>query len=172
MSKIIRDYDPARGQAFQGDVAIVPVPAGITISTLDEIKAVGNRLILQEGEVTGHHHKIALDPSGGRAANFARTEGAVLSADPMQPILAAHGKVRASAKVGTARMFRDASAAQSMVSIGILARADLAVGFLKVEGGPVVVTHEEHDGIRLPIGEYYVGRQIESAGAEERVVQD
>ena len=53
-----------------------------------------------------------------------------------------------------------------------LTRADLAVAVLIVENGPMVVSHQEHDGIRLPAGNYLIGRQIESAGAEERVVED
>jgi hypothetical protein len=36
----------------------------------------------------------------------------------------------------------------------------------------VVLSHEEHDGIRLPIGRYLIGRQIESAGADEHLVAD
>ena len=47
------------GMAFQGDVSIIPVPADGGIDRSDEIKPVDGRLILQEGEVTGHHHAIA-----------------------------------------------------------------------------------------------------------------
>ena len=39
-------------------------------------------------------------------------------------------------------------------------------------GAPVELRHEEHDGIRIPVGNYLIGRQVESAGAEERVVAD
>jgi len=56
---------------------------------------------------------------------------------------------------------------QEMVNRGILARADLAVGVLVVEGRPVVVSHEEHDGIRLPPGNYLIGRQVESVGGRD-----
>jgi hypothetical protein len=161
----VRNYDPSKGFAFQGDVAIVPVPAGITIRTEDEIKPVDGRLILQEGEVTGHHHAIRLpEPAMYRDDALARPA----AVDTNDAVLAAHF----GEPVGTARMFRDRDAARAMVSAGILDRDDLCVGFLKVEGGPVTVRHEEHDGIKLPIGNYYIGRQIESAGAEERVVAD
>jgi hypothetical protein len=174
MPRII-DYNPKDGFAFQGDVAIVPVPAAITIATIDEIKPVAGRLILQHGEVTGHHHGISVDPSGRARAFRSQTQAAV--SDPFagaSPDLQAamKGKRRAAPKAGIARMYRDAAAAAAMVSSGILARADLCVGFLAVEGGPVVVTHDEHDGIRLPEGRYYIGRQVESVGADERVVQD
>src|ERR1700737_1207787 len=56
----IRNYNPSEGQAFQGDVSIIPIPAGISISVLEEISPVKGRLILQEGEVSGHHHAIEL----------------------------------------------------------------------------------------------------------------
>lgn len=171
----IRNFDPKAGQAYQGDVAIVAVPPHIAIADHDEIAPKDGRLILQEGEVTGHHHAIYLD--GPRARHF-RTEGADISyADALagaEPTLRGKltPKMKADRRVGTARMFRDPAAANAMVSAGILDRADLCVGFLKVEGGSVVVKHEEHGGIRLPEGTYYCGRQIESAGAEERVVAD
>jgi hypothetical protein len=56
----IRNYDPTKGMAFQGDVSIISIPAGITINRTDEVSPVAGRLILQEGEITGHHHAIAL----------------------------------------------------------------------------------------------------------------
>ena len=154
----IRDYDPTHGQAYQGDVAIVPVPAKLasTLDTTDEIAPIDGRLILQEGEVSGHHHAVRLP----RPVMF-RDDG--LARD-----LAASAPVA----IGTARHYRDPKLAEAMVLSGPLTRSDLCVAFLRVEGAPVTVTHEEHDGIRVPPGLFYVGRQIESAGAEERVVRD
>lgn len=153
----IRDYDPAKGMAFQGDVSIVPVPAGWTVSEADEIKPRDGRLVLQEGEVTGHHHAVYFRDDG-----LARSdEAAALTANAI-----------AAATAHPARMFRDPALARRMVSDGPLTRADLIVGFLRVDRGPVMVRHEEHDGIRLPVGLYCIGRQVESAGAEERVVRD
>jgi len=160
----IREWNPAEGQAYQGDVSIVPVPAGVVIATTDEIRPVNGRIIVQAGEMTGHHHAIALaDP---RAKNF-RREGAAASPD-LRKKLSGGGK----AQTGTARLYRDATAADAMVRQGILDRSDLVTGFLVVEGGPVVLRHEEHDGIRIPEGRYCIGRQVESVGAEERAVQD
>jgi hypothetical protein len=163
----IHDYDPAQGQAFQGDIAIIPIPKEIGISTVQEIAPVKGRLILQEGEVSGHHHAIEL-----RQRNFQALPA--IAGDPLMAtrspkLRKALGGIPAAA---TARMYRDDEAVATMVSKGILARADLAVACLVIEGGPMSVTHEEHDGIRLPIGRYLIGRQIESAGAEERVVRD
>jgi len=164
----IHDFDPKQGQAFQGDVAIIPIPAEVAIDRSDEIAPVDGRLILQEGEVTGHHHAIHL-----RVRGF-RPDRPIVG----DPVLATRSsKLRRAfggkpAQMPAARMFGDPAAVQELVRRGILARADLAVGCLVVEGGTMTVTHEEHDGIRLPAGSYYVGRQVESAGAEERRVED
>ena len=54
----VRKYDPKEGQAFQGDIAIIPMPSTIAIATSYEIKPRDGRLIIQEGEVSGHHHAI------------------------------------------------------------------------------------------------------------------
>lgn len=162
----IRDYDPTQGQAFQGDVAIIPMPKDIEIARHDEIKPVDGRLILQEGEVTGHHHAIVLE----------RPDATANAARPVKTSRTAE-KLMADAEAGrivvpTARLFRDPEAVAELVRRGLLTRGDLAVGCLVVEGNSFVVGHEEHDGIRLPEGNYYIGRQIESAGAEERIVAD
>jgi hypothetical protein len=161
MQKIV-DWDPADGAAFQGDVAIISMPASIKISRVDEISPVDGCLILQEGELTGHNHAIVLDrpvPTKPRKTSKAAEK---LMADTLA------GRI----EVPAARLYRDRAAVDAMVRMGVLTRADLAVGCLVVEGGPMVVTHQEHDGIRVPPGQYYVGRQVESAGAEERVVAD
>jgi hypothetical protein len=165
----VRHFDPTEGQAFQGDVAIIPIPSGISISRHDEISPVDGRLILQEGEVSGHHHAIAL-----RQRNF--QSQLALTADPLlstrDPALKKAFGGMSQAKSGTARMYRDGAAVQAMVSKGILMRTDLAIGCLIVEGAPVLLAHEEHDTIEIPPGQYVIGRQVESAGAEERVVRD
>lgn len=170
----IRDFDPAKGQAFQGDVAIVAVPSGIEIAETDEMAPVDGRLILQEGEVTGHHHAIILGMERSKGFRTAAAEmsytDAIGGASP--DLRTKLGPKARAPRTGTARMFRDTTAANAMVAAKILDRADLCVGFLSVEGGSVVVRHEEHDGIRLPAGKYYVGRQVESVGAEERRVAD
>lgn len=164
----IHDYDPRQGQAFQGDVAIIPIPAGITINVADEIRPIDGRLIIQEGEMTGHHHAIALPANQARAfRKDARELGDATISTASPRLRKAFGK-----PVGVARLYRDPSVAQAMVGQGLLSRADLAVACLVVEDGPVTVSHEEHDGIRLPVGRYLVGRQVESAGADERVVAD
>jgi hypothetical protein len=156
----IVDYDPSKGCAFQGDVAIIPIPAGITVSTVDEIQPADGKLILQEGELTGHHHHIALLEREPQTRRFKVAD------DLMADALA--GRIA----VPNAKLYRDPAVAEAMQRAGILTRSDLMVGALVVENGPMVITHQEHDGIRVPPGSYYIGRQVESAGAEERVVAD
>lgn len=163
----IRDFDPSLGQAFQGDIAFVALPRAIKVEVGDEVSPIDGRLIIQEGEQSGHHHAIAI-PS----RNFKPTTEV---GDPVlkmrsRKLRTAFGAPLSAA--GSARMYRDPGAVEALRRAGILTRADLAIGCLVVEGEPAVVTHQEHDGIRLPIGTYYVGRQVESAGAEERVVRD
>ena len=166
----IRDYDPSLGQAFQGDVSIIPIPAGISILTLDEIAPVDGRLILQEGEVSGHHHAIHL-----RQRNFQtqpRETGDPLLATRDPKLRKALGGASKKQTTGVARMYRDPAAVAAMVSAGIMTRADLSIGCLVIEGAAMLLSHEEHDTIRIPPGNYLIGRQVESAGAEERVVAD
>lgn len=158
----IHNYDPTKGCAFQGDVSIVPVPASIAVDRTDEISPVDGRLILMEGEVTGHHHAIALmerpdtiDVPRSKVADR-------LMADALA------GKIA----VPTARLYRDPKVAAEMQRAGVLTRTDLVVAILVVETGPMCLSHEEHDTIRIPPGVYLIGRQVESAGAEERRVVD
>jgi len=164
----VHDFDPTKGQAFQGDVSIVPIPAGIKVSTTDEIQPVDNKLILQEGELTGHHHHIALP----RERRFRKTD---VQADPVLQVRDTSLRKKlggAKASIGHARLYRDPNVAAQMQSRGLLTRADLVVGCLVVEDGPMTIAHQEHNSIRVPPGNYLIGRQIESAGAEERVVAD
>ena len=165
----IRDFDPKQGQAFQGDVSIIPIPADIAIARNEEIKPIDNKLILQEGELTGHHHHIAL-----REKNF-RTP--TERGDPVlhvrdSKLHRAFGGGKRETVMAGAKLYRDPAVAAEMQQRGILTRADLAVGCLVVEGDAVTVAHQEHDGIRLPVGNYLIGRQIESAGEEEHRVAD
>lgn len=152
----ILDFDPTKRGAFQGDLAIFRL-------TEAEAKRLKGRAVkrsesgdirLLEGEVTGHHHTILSrsfnpQPVAFRDDALARAGEATLT--------------------GAATLFEDRDLAQSLPW---LRRQDLIIGFLRVEGGSVVLGHPEHDAIRLPEGTYYVGRQVESAGAEERVVAD
>lgn len=156
----IRDYDPSEGYAFQGDVSIVPIPSSIKIDHSDEISASGHRLILAEGEITGHHHAIDLLARHAPDAPNPTIERLISDANA------------GSIPLPSAKLFRDVKAVEAMRAMGIITRPDLTVAVLVIETGPMVLSHDEHDGIRIPPGAYLVGRQVESAGAEERPVQD
>jgi hypothetical protein len=160
------DWNPAEGQCFQGDISIIVIPAGIAISQIDEIKPVDDVLIIQEGEMTGHNHAIR----HFRMPVAQVGDPAIAMRSPRLRKAFAGGKRHA--EVGSARLYRDPLVAQAMQRLGILTRADLAIGCLVVESGPIVIGHDEHDGIQVPPGCYLVGRQVESAGAEERIVAD
>lgn len=153
----------------QGDVEILRVPDSITINTNHEVKPRNGRLILSEGEVTGHHHAILM-----RATMF-REDGAGSGPPFPNAVVVPHNNALARG-AGTARLYRDPAAVEALVRDRKLLREDLAIGFLIVEGGPVTLRHEEHDAIRLGPGRYYVGGQIESvmesAGMDERRVED
>jgi len=159
----VRDYDPAQGQAFQGDVAIVPIPQDIAVAKSNEIQPIDGWLIVQHGELTGHHHAIYL------LNNIPHFRDDGLARDNAEAVATAPRNLDSAAQGATARLYRDANVAQQMRDRGLLTRADLAVGCLIVEGGSVVVGHEEHDGIRIPEGSYLIGRQVESAGIEHFV---
>lgn len=163
----IRDWNPADGDACQGDIVFFRIPDAVGIVTTDEIAPREGRLIIQEGEVSGHHHAIDLP----RTRHFRPETKAV---DPVLHVRDTRLRKAFADKIrtGIARAYRDAQAIAELRRLGELTRSDLAIGLLVVEGGPVVIGHEEHDGIRVPVGRYYVGRQVESAGAEERVVAD
>ena len=62
------NWNPDNGDACQGDIVIFRVPDDLVIVTSDEIAPRAGRLILAEGEVTGHHHAITLErPAASRA---------------------------------------------------------------------------------------------------------
>lgn len=137
----------------QGDVEVFRIPDSIVVCRDHEIQSKAGRLVIAEGELTGHHHSIMV-----------RSQTMMFRED---------GSGSESKKrTGTARLYRDQSAVRALVAAGELLRHDLAFGFLIVEGGPVTLKHQEHDPIRLLPGRYYIGGQVESAGTDERRVAD
>lgn len=172
LSATIHDFDPSKGQAYQGDVSIVPVPASFTLSKTQEIDPKGAMLVLAEGGGFGNFHALVLE----RPEAVAPVKTSKVVEGLMADALA--GKIA----VPTARLFRDDALLSKMIAKGPLIEGarQLCVGFLCVEHGPMVIQHikadgtptGEHDGIRIPEGVYFVGRQVESAGEHLRVVAD
>lgn len=162
----IHDWNPDEGDALQGDVCLFRLPAHIKVDTSEEIAAKDGRLILAEGEITGHHHAIwdrnpptMFREDGGGAGH---TEAAT----------AAMIKAVAPVKTGTAKLYRDPKAVAALMKSGELTTGVLAIGILVVEKQPVVLRHDEHDAIRIPPGRYYVGGQQEWDAASARRVAD
>lgn len=163
----IHDWNPDDGDALQGDVCLFRIPDTIKLDTSDEIAAKDGRLILAEGEVTGHHHAIW----GRNPPAMFREDGAgagVSTADTAAMLKTAARK----AKSGTAKLYRDAAAIRALMRCGDLTTDALAIGVLVVERHPVVLRHDEHEAIRIPPGRYYVGGQQEWDAAEARRVAD
>jgi hypothetical protein len=136
----VRDYDPRQGQAFQGDLAIIPVPNDVAIATDEETRPVEGRLIFSLGKRNGCDHAISL--------------GDDLPGTAQAPV----AQSGATAQTGTAHLYRDPAAAEQMVTRGLLTRS-IGINCLVVTGGAVVISHPEHDGIRVPPGNYLIVRQ-------------
>ena len=157
MTEIIHKWNPDAGDCLQGDVILFRLPADFKFSTTEEVSPRDKRLILAEGEVTGHHHAIKLVPMPVMFRDDVLARDLIAAADPA---------------AGIARLYRDGEAVGRLVRSGELVTDRLAIGFLVVEGGPVVLRHDEHDAIRIPTGRYYVGGQQEWDAVEARRVQD
>jgi hypothetical protein len=169
----IIDWDPAKGDLCQGDVVLFRIPDRLALVVEDEVKPRDSRLILAEGEVTGHHHAIwSPQPAMFRDDGLARE----LERLPLDnaAIAAANEMVAQQAKVkaGTAKLWRAPEMVRQLIQRGELAHGRLAIGFLIVDHAPVVLRHDEHDAVRIPPGRYYVGGQSEWDVAEERRVAD
>lgn len=153
----IRDYNPDEGDLCQGDVILFRLPDGYVPAKTQAIQPRAGQLILAEGELTGHHHAIWFNPPAFRDDGLAR---------------AMEAKAEATQTQGAAMLHRDDTMTQRLVAGGHLTTAALAIGYLTVEGEPVVLRHQEHDPIRIPPGEYYVGRQREFHAGEDRQIAD
>jgi hypothetical protein len=150
----IVDWDPKKGQAYQGDIVLMGIPDTITFDLTAEIAPRDIGLVLAEGEVSGHHHVIKMVP---------------------QPMLfrddAIARDLEAAAPVAAARLYRSPDAIRKMIGARLLTTDRLAIGILYVSI-PVVLRHDEHGGLRIPAGRYYVGGQQEWNAGEARRVQD
>lgn len=162
----IHDWNPDEGDALQGDVCLFRIPDSIKLDTSDEITAKNGRLILAEGEVTGHHHAIW----GRNQPTMFREDGGASGVSEADT--AAMVAKSTKTKTGTVRLYRDPNAISALVRAGALTTEALAIGILVVERKPVVLRHDEHDAIRIPPGRFYVGGQQEWDSAQARRVAD
>ena len=153
----VHDWNPAKGDACQGDVYLFRIPDSIPLNTQDETLPRDNKLILAEGEVTGHHHAIWMKYT---------------SVTHFHDEALARASIEESVVEPTAKLYRDPAAVSSLIKAKEITTPDLAIGFLVIEGAPMVLRHDEHDAIRIPPGRYYVGAQMEWTAAEARRVAD
>lgn len=150
-------YNPEYGQAYQGDVMVMPLPDGYAIGE-DATKiqpASDGAIVLGEGEITGHRHAFYPQEPVRFAPDAQRGDGDVIS-------------------VGVATLWRDDRLLHRMLRDHLLQGGANALhrGFLRVDGAAVALKHEEHDTIMIPPGEYYVGGAREMDSAEVRRVAD
>jgi len=170
MNENIRDWNPDDGDLCQGDVLLFRLPDGFAPLKTQPVPPRNGKLILAEGELTGHHHAIWFNPPMFRDDALARAMEAA-------PEPAPAGKVtRCLSNRGQqpvqAALYRDDDLARRLVNDGHLTTADLTIGFLVAEGTSVVLRHQEHDPVRIPPGTYYVGGQQEFHGGRKRRVFD
>lgn len=147
----------------QGDINFYPLAmwgkSASDVARGNQLRSHDKRLLIQEGEITGHHHGVWFVP---------------------QPVhLRDDGLARAfeqqSETVITAQLFRDDELAKAL---NLDERAPV-VGFM-VADVDVVVRHateaghptNEHADIRLPAGSYLVTGKREWTAGDERRVQD
>ncbi len=153
----IQYLDRTKGAARQGDVLIWPLPEKYELARQEKVAARHGRIILLEGEVTGHHHSIGLRrPS----PTMFRDDAIACSVGSVEEL------------VGDATLYKDDALAQALVRDGVLQTSELCVGFLEVESAPVLIEHQEHGFISVPLGIYYIGRQQEYSLGGLRNVQD
>ena len=154
-----RTYNPKDGLAFQGDVMIAPLPKGVSINKdAIEIPLKNGMLILAEGEVTGHHHAFRYGLEG--VANF-RDDG-----------LARDLAIAYPNQIDRVKLFNDPTTLKILVEKQLVTDASLCIGFIRVEKNAPPLTHDEHDGIIFPPGEYYVAGKREFNTEMRRRVMD
>ena len=154
----VKTWNPNNGDLLQGDVILFKVPSEVIISKNTEIKAKDNRLILAEGEITGHHHAIYFYRANEGDGDFVGTQ--VLLNNVLNK------------KVGVAKLYQDDAAIQKLIKMNELISGSSAVGFLVVEDNSVELRHDEHDAIKIPPGSYYVGNQLEWSAEQARKAKD
>lgn len=153
MTKKPIDWNPNTGDALQGDIILFKIGKEIEINPLTKVMSQDNRLILAEGEITGHHHAIGLhQPTMFRDDALARDVEAKLKP--------------------SVSLYKDPKVFAKLVEWGELTTTNLGIGVLVVEGDYVTLYHDEHDPIRIPPGKYYVGNQQEFDVEAYRKIQD
>lgn len=164
-------------QIYQGDIGLIPVEClGITVDDISrdtEIKPMKNgRLLLQDGEVTGHSHHIWTQRT------YLQAEAPRGGGDYKQ-MLRDIG-IKPEDNTGEAVFYTDNNLIDRLVRNGILLSNPPVIGWLIVEGGTVTMRHGlqdgkwcgEHNDHKIIEGAYLVVGKRELVEAEVRRVQD
>jgi hypothetical protein len=173
MMETIRHWD-LDGDLCQGDVVLFRLPEGLAPARTDIIPPHDGKLVLAEGEITGHGHAIWLNPPMFRDDGLARELAPTLHEVPGLPRDSNSGadvQTRPVAERATAVLYRDVGLVRRLMEDGLLTEGSLCVGFLALEAA-VLLRHQEHDAVGIPPGVYYVGRQREFHSGEARRVSD
>lgn len=161
----------------QGDINFYPLEAfgksAKDVSTATLLRPHKRRLLIQEGEITGHHHGVWFDDD---LMDIPKTE-----TESLEDLSGAKGIVDdlmaklTAGELAPARLYQDAAL---VVALRLDAGAPV-VGFL-VADEPVTIRHAtesgsptgEHSPIKLPKGGYLVTGKREWLAGDERRVQD
>ena len=147
----------------QGDINFYPLAmwkkSAADVNRGKQLRADKNRLLIQEGEITGHHHGVWFMP-----------QPVYLRDDAL-----AHALADQSAVNVTAQLFDDAELLAALK----LDAGSPVIGFL-VADADVTVRHAtadgkatgEHSDVTLPAGGYLVTGKREWTAGDERMVRD
>lgn len=156
----------------QGDINFYPLSlfnkSADDVSRQNLIRTTTHRLLIQEGEITGHHHGIWFMPQPAALRESGSGSG---GHDAAADVLAK--AVRGD--LAPARLYADAELVASLR----LDAGSPVVGFL-IADEAVIIRHAtregsptgEHGDIRLPAGGYLVTGKREWTSGDERKVQD
>jgi hypothetical protein len=152
---------------FQGDIGFIPLSKlgqdRAAIDTSKPLRTTERRLLIQEGQITGHHHGVWFMPKPVMLHDEA---------------LARSFETKAPLKVA-ATLYEDPAMTAKLERSGIVMPNAPVIGYL-VADEDVTIKHAseagqptgEHADVRLPNGEYLVVGKREWSAGDERRVQD
>jgi len=166
----------------QGDINFIPLQTfakpgeTLAISRKKEIRPHSKRLLIQEGELTGHHHGVWFMPKPAMFREDGAGSGGAAVADKMLKKVVA----KAAKTTITAKLYRDTNMVRRLRNRGLLEGAPV-VGFLDAKTN-VTIKHASEDGkptgehapVKLTKGSYLVTgkREFDPRTQRERRVVD
>lgn len=154
-------------QAYQGDIGFVPLEhLGKTVADVKRdmrIRAHDSRLLIQEGELTGHHHGVWFMP-----------RPVYLRDDGMAASLAEQSTINV-----TAQLFEDHALTADLIRTGKLQDGAPVIGYL-VADADITIQHAsadgkptgEHGDVKRESGGYVVLGKREWTAGDQRRVED